>query len=190
MLGEGTPPPHESILRCARHPGFGIRFGEGWTGIAEGPDGLVIETARGSHAVDAAVVAIGFDIDLVQRHELAAFRDHILTWADRVPPEDAARHPEAARFPYLGAGMEMLEREPDAMPTLANLHVFNWGVTMSHGALAGDIPGLGTGATRLAQAIVRDLFLADADTHFERMHAAEDDELRPTEYFVPRGERG
>jgi hypothetical protein len=39
------------------------------------------------------------------------------------------------------------------------MRLFNWGATMSHGALAGDIPGLAIGATRLAQAIARDLFV-------------------------------
>lgn len=189
ILGEGTPPPHESVLRCTRHPGFSIRFGEGWTGIAESPDGLLIKTSLGRYPVDAGVIAIGFDVDLVQRHELAAFRDAILTWAERVAPEEAAAHPEAARFPYLGDGMQMLEREPGAMPTLADLHVFNWGVTMSHGALAGDIPGLAIGATRLANAIVRDLFTADAALHFARMQEAEDEELKPTAFFVARAAR-
>ena len=60
---------------------------------------------------------------------------------------------------------------------------------MSHGALAGDIPGLGIGATRLAQALVRDLFVADADAHYAHMLAQEDDELAPTAFFVPRGAR-
>jgi cation diffusion facilitator CzcD-associated flavoprotein CzcO len=189
IFGEGTPPPHESVLRCTRHSGFRIRFGEGWSGIAETPDGLRIETPKGWTEVDAAVIAIGFDVDLVQRHELADFRDHILLWGDRVPAHEAQKHPEAARFPYLGPGMQMLEREPGAMPSLAKLHVFNWGVTMSHGALAGDIPGLGIGATRLAQAIVSDLFVADADEFFARMQLAEDEELRPTDFFVARGER-
>src|SRR5206468_6053817 len=123
------------------------------------------------------------------RHELAAFREHILTWGDRVTAEQAAAHPEAARFPYLGDGMQMLERESGKIPALARLHVFNWGVTMSHGALAGDIPGLGIGATRLANAIVRDLFVADADAYFARMEAQEDEELKPTDFFVPREQR-
>ncbi len=189
IMGAGTPPPHESVLRCTRHPGFRIRFGEGWTGLAAEPDRIVVETHLGRYPVDAAIVAIGFEVDLVQRHELAAFRDAILTWAERVSPDEAARHPEAARFPYLGQGMQLLEREPGALPALGQLHVFNWGVTMSHGALAGDIPGLGIGATRLAQAIVRDLFLAEADRHFVRMQAHDDDELRPTGYYVPREAR-
>jgi cation diffusion facilitator CzcD-associated flavoprotein CzcO len=189
ILGEGTPPPHESVLRCTRHAGFGIHFGESWTAVSDTADGIAIKTTKGSYVFDAAVIAIGFDVDLVQRQELAAFREQILTWGDRVAPEQAAAHPEAARFPYLGDGMQMLEREIGTMPTLGSLHVFNWGVTMSHGALAGDIPGLGIGATRLANGIVRDLFVADADAYFIRMQAQEDDGLKPTDFFVPRENR-
>jgi cation diffusion facilitator CzcD-associated flavoprotein CzcO len=189
MMGEGTPPPHESVLRCTRHPGFSVRFGEGWSGIAEAPDGLVIETAKGRYAVDAAVVAVGFDIDLTRRPELEPFREAVLTWGERVSAAEAEAHPEAARFPYLGDGMQMLERVPGRLPELSLLHVFNWGVTLSHGALAGDIPGLGIGATRLAQALVRDLFVAQADAHFPRMVAHEDAELEPTPYFVRREAR-
>ncbi|TDR89864.1 NAD(P)-binding domain-containing protein [Enterovirga rhinocerotis] len=186
IMGEGTPPPHESVLRCARHPGFSIRFGEGWTGIEENEAGLVVETAKGRYPVDAAVIAIGFGIDLDERPELAAFRGRFLVWRDRVPAEAAVRHPEPALFPYLGDGMQMLEREPGSLPQLSRLHVFNWANTMSQAALAGDIPGLGIGATRLAQALVRDLFAEDAPAFRERMLAAEDDELVPTAYFVPR----
>lgn len=189
ILGEGTPPPHESILRCTRHPGFRIRFGEGWTRVDQDADGLVITTAKGRYAVDAAIIATGFDVDLLQRPELAPFRDGVTVWADRVSPDEAAAHPEAARFPYLGPGMEMRERSPGSAPGASQLHVFNWGVTLSHGPLAGDIPGLGIGATRLAQALVGDLFAADRDAHFVRMLAAEDDELRPTPFFVARDDR-
>ena len=69
------------------------------------------------------------------------------------------------------------------------MHVFNWGSTMSHGALAGDIPGLEIGATRLAHGIVRDLFVEDADLHWERLQAHNEDELKPTRYFVPLPKR-
>lgn len=189
ILGEGTPPPHESVLRCARHPGFRIRFGEGWTGIAEREGGLDILTAKGRYPVEAAVIAIGFEVDLLERPELAPFRDHILLWRDRIPAAEAARHADLARFPYLGPAMEFLEREPGAMPALARLHVFNWANTMSHGAVGGDIPGLGIGATRLAHGILRGLFAEEAGRHFARMREAEDDELLPTDYFVPREKR-
>jgi len=62
-------------------------------------------------------------------------------------------------------------------------------VTLSHGALAGDIPGIETGARRLANGIVRDLFLEDADWYFERLTKHNEDELRPTRYFVPLVDR-
>jgi FAD-dependent urate hydroxylase len=55
---------------------------------------------------------------------------------------------------------------------------------MSHGALAGDIPGLDIGARRLAQGIARDLFLEDADRHYENLLAYNEDELKPTRYFI------
>ena len=58
---------------------------------------------------------------------------------------------------------------------------------MSHGALAGDIPGLAIGATRLAQAIARDLFVEDADRHWERLQAHEEPELIATRWYVPDG---
>jgi hypothetical protein len=69
------------------------------------------------------------------------------------------------------------------------VHVFNWGCTMSHGALAGDIPGLAIGANRLVEGIVRDLFVADSDRLFENLLAHEEEELKPTRQYVPKGRR-
>lgn len=60
---------------------------------------------------------------------------------------------------------------------------------MSHGAIAGDIPGLGLGATRLSHAIVKALFVADADRHYARMLAHNEDELAQTRRFVPLSDR-
>ena len=189
IFREQVPPPYESVLRCDRHAGFSIRFAEGWTDVVPRSDGLTIVTSKGRYDVEAAVVATGFDVDLVQRAELKAFRDHVLVWGDRVSADAAQAHPEAARFPYLGDGMQLLEKIPGSCPQLTNLHVFNWGVTMSHGALAGDIPGLGIGATRLAQALVRDLFVKDAPRHFANLQAHDDSELKPTRYFIPPDQR-
>jgi cation diffusion facilitator CzcD-associated flavoprotein CzcO len=189
IFNEQAPPPHESVLRCDRHPGFAIRFAEPWTDLAPDGTGVTVTTTKGRHRFDAVVIATGFDVDLAQRPELASFRDSILLWADCRPRRDIDAEPEAARFPYLGDGFELRPRGPDASPRLADIHVFNWGCTMSHGPLAGDIPGLGIGATRLAQAIVRDLFVADADRHYEALVAHEEPELAPTRYFVPRDQR-
>ena len=72
---------------------------------------------------------------------------------------------------------------------MRNVHVFNWGCTMSHGALAGDIPGLVIGANRLVDGIVRDLFVADSDRLFDTLLAHEEEELKPTRHYVPKDKR-
>ena len=119
------------------------------------------------------------------RPELAGVRDNIMHWRDRIPREEAVCDPECARFPYLGPGFELLERTDGATPGLGHIHLFNWGVTVSHGALAGDIPGLRIGVDRLAEALCRTLFAADLAEHWQRLQAHDEPELKPTAYFVP-----
>lgn len=55
--------------------------------------------------------------------------------------------------------------------------------------LAGDIPGLATGANRLSDALCAALFTADIDTHERNMRAHEDGELRSTSRYVGREQR-
>src|SRR3989440_374469 len=182
IFSEQVPPPYESVLRCERHAGFSMRFGEGWTDILPGPE---VVTAKGEHRFDAVIVCTGFDVNLTDRPEVAPIRELIDTWSTHVPPAEVEKFPEEARFPYLGDAFQLQGRDAE----LGRIHVFNWGSTMSHGALAGDIPGLETGARRLASGIVRDLFLEDADRHWERVQVHNEDELKPTRYFVPLEKR-
>ena len=189
ISGEQAPPPHESVLRCDAHAAFSIRFCAPWTDVCPDTEGVTMRTPQGDHRADMAILATGFDVDLTMRSELELVRDNILLWRDRISPEAAARVPECARFPYVGPGFEMMERTVGATPGLGHMHVFNWGVTVSHGALAGDIPGLRIGADRLAEALCRALLGADIATHLQRLHDAEDPELLPTKRFVPRERR-
>jgi len=182
IFSEQVPPPYESVLRCERHPGFSIRFGEGWDDILLGPKVL---TPKGEHRFDAVIVCTGFDVSLTERAELAPIRDAIDTWSTHVPPAEVEKFPEEARFPYLGDAFQLQGSQAE----LGRVHVFNWGSTMSHGALAGDIPGLEIGARRLASGIARDLFLEDADRHWERVQVHNEDELKSTRYFVPLDKR-
>ena len=181
IFSEQVPPPWESVQRCDRHAGFSLHFSESWKDISEENSKMVVTTDKGRHVFDAVIVATGFDVNLMDRPEIAAFRDSIRTWRDHVPADEIARFPEESRFPYLGDAFQLTGKVPE----LANVHLFNWGCTMSHGALAGDIPGLEIGARRLARGIARDLFLADADRHWERLLAHTEDELKPTRYWVP-----
>jgi cation diffusion facilitator CzcD-associated flavoprotein CzcO len=172
ILSEQVPPPYESVLRCEKHVGFSIRFSAGWKDIAR-------------DTFDAVIVATGFDVNLLDRPEVAPFRDAIETWRSHVPPAEAEKFPEEARFPYLGDAFQLKGNAPG----IGRVHVFNWGSTMSHGALAGDIPGIETGVRRLVSGIVRDLFVEDADRYWERVQMHNEDELKPTRYFVSLSSR-
>jgi cation diffusion facilitator CzcD-associated flavoprotein CzcO len=174
------------VLRCERHPGFSLRFGEGWKDILPGPK---VVTAKGEHRFDAVIVCTGFDVNLMDRPEIAPMREAIDTWRNHVSAAEAEKYPEEARFPYLGDAFQLRGSTGNEMRELGRVHVFNWGSTMSHGALAGDIPGLEIGARRLATGIVRDLFVEDADRHWERVQVHNEDELKPTRYFVPLEKR-
>ena len=189
IFSEQVPPPFESVLRCEKHADFSVRLGEPWTDLSADAEGVTVTTSKSTHRFDAVIVATGFDVDMMERPEMAAFRDQAIVWGDRVSSTEARQHPEEARFPYLGEGFQLLEKTPGAQPGLRNVHVFNWGCTMSHGALAGDIPGVAIGANRLAEAIVRDLFVCDADRHFQALLAHEEEELKTTGLYVPKDRR-
>jgi FAD-dependent urate hydroxylase len=185
IFDEQVPPPWETVRRCDEHPEFTLRLATPWTDVRPQADGVLIESPKGSERFDAVILGTGFDVDLLDRPELARYTGAIDTWARHVTPAQAQTHPEPARFPYLGPGFELRAVDDVHGAALGNMHLFNWGSTMSHGALAGDIPGLAVGAGRLAQCIARDLFVADADAHWERLQALEEPELLATKWYVP-----
>jgi cation diffusion facilitator CzcD-associated flavoprotein CzcO len=185
IFSEQVPPPYESVLRCEKYKGFSLRFSEAWNDIFQGKKQVTVKTPTHTHSFDAVIVCTGFDVNLLDRPEIAPFRDAIDTWGAHVSKAEAKKFPEEARFPYLGDAFQLQGKAKE----LARVHVFNWGSTMSHGALGGDIPGIETGARRLAQGIARDLFLEDADLHFRRLLAHNEDEMKPTRYFVPIDKR-
>jgi FAD-dependent urate hydroxylase len=186
ILSEAVPPPHETILRCDRHPGFHVHFAEPWCDVVPVGDAVTVVTDKEHYRFDAVVFGTGFSVDLTLRPELAHFQDKIALWSDRIMAEEAAEHPELARFPYLGAGFELVERIPGSMPGLSRLLCFNAGATMSHAAVAGDIPGLGIGAGRLSRSIAASLFEESAGVLEAALHAHDDRELEPTRFFLPR----
>jgi FAD-dependent urate hydroxylase len=185
IFSEQVPPPYESVLRCEKHKGFSVRFSEGWNDISQGKNQVNVKTPIHTHSFDAVIVCTGFDVNLLDRPEIASFRDAIDTWGAHVSEAEARKFPEEARFPYLGDAFQLQGKAQG----LGRVHVFNWGSTMSHGALGGDIPGIETGARRLAQGIARDLFLEDRELHWQRLQAHNEDEMKPTKYFVSLSSR-
>jgi FAD-dependent urate hydroxylase len=186
MFALQTPPPNESVLRCDRHAGFTLHFAEPWRDVVPAAGSVAVITDKARYAFDAVILATGFSVELASRPELARVHDKVLLWRDRILPAEAARHPQAARFPYLGRGFEFIEHPAAAAPGLGNIHCFNWGVTLSHGAMAGDIPGLAEGVNRLARALVVSLFVAGAANILPALALHDDRELEPTRYFVQR----
>lgn len=184
IFGEQAPPPHELVLRCDAHAGFSIRFSEPWLDVVPSEQSVTVTTSASRYELDYAIIATGFEIDLPKRPELAPFADNILLWRDRIGHEEVAKDAECARHPYLGRGFELMERHAGRTPGLDRIHMFNVGATMSHAALAGDIPGLQIGARRLTAAIVDDLFQSNLPTLEGRLRAHDERELAPTRYLV------
>jgi cation diffusion facilitator CzcD-associated flavoprotein CzcO len=189
MLAAASPPPHESVLRVQKLPGFAFRFAEPWLDVVVESGGVTVKTTKTTERFDVVLMGTGFDVDLSRRPELAALASNIKTWGDTRSAEDADANAEAALYPYLGPGFELMEKVPGRSPLLPDIHLFNWGSILSQGALAGDIPGLFVGSPRLTQAISHSLFRADVAQHVETMFNQEDPELAPTDYFVPRAKR-
>jgi cation diffusion facilitator CzcD-associated flavoprotein CzcO len=186
VFDEQVPPPFESVLRCDRHPAFALRLGEPWLDVAADAQGVRVTTPAGEHRFDVVILGTGFDVNLVDRPELGALAASVLAWGDRLAPDGSAVGAELSRFPYLGDGFQLMAKdgtEPSVAEALGRIHLFKWGSTLSHGAVAGDIPGLAIGATRLSGAIVRDLFIEDAQRHHERLRAHDEQELRPTRWW-------
>ncbi|GAV34280.1 hypothetical protein ROTAS13_01945 [Roseomonas sp. TAS13] len=189
--GEASPPPHESVLRCERHPGFRLVFNARWRDVAADAEGVTVTTAEGPQRFDAVIFGTGFTVDPTRMPELAAFRDAMQLWGDRVAPEEAARYPELARAPYLGEGFELTPRDPASLlaGALARLRLLGPAAASSHGILSGDIPAVGTGCTTLAREIGQALFAEEVGRHYDAVVAFEEPELAPTPYFVPPEQR-
>lgn len=187
IFNEQVPAPFESVLRCDKHPNFKVRSGETWLDILPGPrvlSNLNQDAHPQGEAFDALIFATGFDVDLMENPLMTQLAPSVKIWADKIPASLIPGNEEASRFPYLGEAFEFQPKlaGDTVAASLANLHVFNWGCCMSHGAIAGDIPGLAVGANRLSQMIVRDIFVAEADVLQERLYQHAELELAPTRF--------
>lgn len=179
------PPPHESVLRCTRHAGFDLRFAEPWTDVIPDGDEIDIVTAKGRYRFDAVIFATGFNVDLADVPYLSTLLPQIETWGARVAPQDAARFPALARLPYLTADFQLTAKTGAHAPEVENLYLLSFGASLSHGALAGDLPAVRATTTRAAQAIARALFVTDYQAYRQSMRRFSEAELEPTPYFVP-----
>jgi cation diffusion facilitator CzcD-associated flavoprotein CzcO len=175
------PPPRNSMQRASRSPNFSVLTGCAIRSVRPENGRLVLDTARGALAFDFVVLATGFTVDWPRHPELGALSPEILLWRDRFTPEGGEAH-EFADHPWLGPDFEFLEREPGAAPWVSRVHCFNFGATLSHGKITGDIPAISVGAERLAEGIASALFEEDYAEHYRRLVDYATPELRGDEW--------
>lgn len=160
------PPPAESVLRVTAHfadrftlhpssPLLGAERQGGGVRIAiGGPQPREMEAGF-------LVLGTGFEVELDRMAEIADFRGRIALWRDvHVPPPDLA-HPPFLRFPVLGPGFELTEAAPGACPDAARVRLFTTASNASLGYVATELPGVVTGAQRLARHLVETLSRED-----------------------------
>jgi cation diffusion facilitator CzcD-associated flavoprotein CzcO len=164
----GPPPPRNSTLRVSRHANAHFHFDTAVDAIQVSDDQLAMHTSRGkTFAADFIILATGFTVETAARPEIAAHADAIATWADRYTPPPELANAELGGFPYLGPHFQLTERRPGAAPFLADIHCFNHAASLSLGKVAGDIPGISTGAEWLADGIAAEFYNRDIEAHWQ-----------------------
>ncbi len=181
-LGAQTPPPRDSTLRVSRHPNAHFWLNSPIVSLKEQGDHVLLKTPSTEFALDFVIFATGFRVDLSQKPELQRFAADIKFWQDEYTAAADEQQEELATSPYLGDDFRFLEKQPGANPALEHLYCFNYPSTLTHGKLSGDIPAVSEGARRLAQGIVRSIFVEDRETHFANLVAFDTPELSGDEW--------
>jgi cation diffusion facilitator CzcD-associated flavoprotein CzcO len=164
----GSPPPRNSTLRVSRHRNACFHFDCAVQAVHTCDDYVRVRTSRDrSLAADFIILATGFTLEAAARPEIAAYADAIATWADRYTPPPELANAELGGFPYLGPHFQFTEKRPGEAPFLADIHCFNHGASLSVGKVAGDIPGISTGAAWLAAGIAAEFYNRDIEAHWQ-----------------------
>ena len=193
IMDQRIAPPRGSVLRISADPRLRLLLGATVTGAerTSGGEGLRLKTAAGIVEADLVILGTGFAIDLGAPPELAGIASHILRWRDRVAREREGADGgtgggtggnEWLKFPYLGPGFEFQERETGVLPGLDRIRCFTQSAQLSLGNLANDIPAVGEGSQRLAEAIARSLFVEDRGLHWGRLIHYDEPELLGDEW--------
>ena len=174
----GPPPPRNSTLRVSRHRSAFFHFRSAVEAVHVCGDRVEVRTSRGKvFPADFVILATGFTVETTARPEIATYTDAIATWSDRYTPPAELASGELGGFPYLGPHFQFTEKQPGAAPFLADIHCFNHGASLSIGKVAGDIPGISTGAGWLAAGIAAEFYNRDIEAHWQILLAFDTPEL-------------
>lgn len=176
------PAPRHSVLRVSRHANARFHLASPILSLTERDGVLAVVTPRRTYDLDFLIFATGFSVDPFARRELATIAPHIRLWRDSFTPPEGAEDDMLAASPDLGPAFELQERVADACPGLDRISVFNYAAVLSHGKLTSGIPSISDGAQRLAQGLVRSLFVEDRDEFVARFKAFDKPELLGDEW--------
>ncbi|MDB5893918.1 MAG: Nucleoside-diphosphate-sugar epimerase [Rhodoferax sp.] len=165
----GSTPPADSVERVLKFSNFHLHLATPWRSATVLADGIVAQAGQEEFRFDFAIAGTGYRIDPAARSELADIAPHILRWADRYQPPADARDDELGASPYLGAGLQYLEKHPGGAPWLAGIHVQNPAGFASAGVPLGDVPSMRRDIPAAVAQISRDLALADLPQHQRRI---------------------
>jgi cation diffusion facilitator CzcD-associated flavoprotein CzcO len=169
ILRMGQLPPHDTLERARRHPGFRLHPGSSLRALRAEGDRVRFETEQGAFEFDFLIVGTGFVTDLKLRPELERIERFIARWADRFKPPADERNEELSRHPYLGPHFEFTEREPGAAPYVHYLFNYTFGGLPSLGFGGASISGMKYSNPRLVAGITRSLYLEDAAEHLQSL---------------------
>lgn len=173
-----VPPPYDTVNRVTAHDAFQLHLSTPVREVRFSDGVFTLDCAGRSFHAEHVILGTGFRIDLNAPPELSRIAPHIARWRDRHDASPELIDTEFMEFPYLGAGLEFLERQKGSAPYLADLHCFNYAAVLSHGLVSSDIPEVNSGAERITRAILRDFFVADADKHLAVLEAFSEPELQ------------
>lgn len=183
-----APPAHEAVLRTMRHPNFSLRLDAGLRAARLEAGRVALDHPAGTDQADFFILGTGFAVEMEKDPLMGALMARAARWQDRYTPPPEQARPHLAGHPWLGPGFELESRDesvPGQVPGLGRIHLFNHAAMASHGAIASDVPGLSTGAQRLASAIAAHLFREDQAGIRAALAAWGEHELEPTRLHVP-----
>lgn len=182
-----APPPHETVHRALRQPGFNIHLGSPVARVCgEGGKAAIHLVGRSEPALhDFAVIGTGFAVDPERIPELGALGAQVARWCDVYTPPESLARADLATYPYLGPSFELMPRTAGAPRALSRIRLVNFGAHLSHGAIASDIPGVNVAGDRVANGIVRDLFRGSIGEIRAALEAFAEPELVSTPFFAP-----
>jgi len=175
-------PPRDSMLRLKPYSNFHLHFEAGLQSLSSENDRVIFKTDAGEINADFAIFGTGYAMDLAAQDEIAPFADDICLWEDVFTPPEGLEDQTLGAHPYLGDAFQFLPKPGKTVPHLARLYMFNAAASMTHAPISSDIPGTNTGAERLADHLIEELFTDSADQHLQDLKDFDEPELLGDEW--------